>query len=184
MKKRKKETESTPLHQTDEDLATYSDADFKKAKKSFYKKWWFWLIVVIVIIVAGAAAGYDPDTTKTTNETEAETKSETTEASRNVEPSSTEAPPAESTKTPTTYNKTTAWWAVQDLIESKGLNKTDFSLDKVIINSDGNYEVYCTRTMVDGTTGTFKYVLKPYNPSSDGSIDQYTLVEDSGQVLE
>lgn len=49
----KKDAESIPSGQANEDPVTYNDTDLKKQKKSFYKKWWFWAIIAGVILIIG-----------------------------------------------------------------------------------------------------------------------------------
>ena len=146
-------------------------------KKHFYKKWWFWIMVAILLIgTIGAALGVGESPTSTIEPTEA-----TTEATEELEQTDATEPEDDY---PESYNKTAAWWAVQDYMEDvKGLNKTDWNLDHVDILSDGTYEVYCTRTMADGTTGTFKYIIEPVSTAEDGTVENFTLVEDFGQVL-
>lgn len=83
------------------------------------------------------------------------------------------------------YNKATAWMAVDDYCRNnKGWSITEYSKDRVEIK-DGQYYVYVNRTMVDGSEGTFLYILEPYgNPDIEGRYEQYTLVSDEGQVFE
>lgn len=126
-------------------------------------------------------------TKETTTETkETETKeTEKKEQDKNDKKSKAEKKAEKKAKDIADYNKTTAWLAVDTYCRNtKGWNATDFSKDRVIVK-DSQYYVYVTRNMIDGSEGTFLYILKPYGkPDSEGRYDQYTMVEEKGQVFE
>lgn len=121
---------------------------------------------------------------KATEEATTETTEKETET-KEVKKSKAEKKAEKKAKEIADYNKTTAWLAVDTYCRNtKGWNATDFSKDRVIVK-DSQYYVYVTRNMIDGSEGTFLYILKPYGePDNEGRYDQYTMVKEEGQVFE
>lgn len=146
-------------------------------KKPIYKKWWFWVIIVVIVIGIGESAlqGDDPaddsqDNAAIQNEESSDENSENNQekAKESIEKS----------------NKYSAWGAVDYYCRNtKEWSITEFSLQKVEIK-DNQYYVYVDRDMVDGSIGTFLYILEPVNTNDDGRVEQFHLVEDVGYLVE